>query len=226
MIDQKPTPLAEVSPGVPKLLQQNYLVRFSDEWPQTMNTVRDKLFVVKKVNVVSDDLPFIIPGNDFVDVDMSNSTPATSQNIYPDNYATLYEVALGFKPGAYIAHFYIPLSQYVSRLEQATMVPDVTVVGRRYIGARKPEDSPYNDPRIFLYFVKDLDPLFIRLFVEPSQQHEKCILGLTVNKCYLVPNSVLQNPTQREKLAPDMPVPTAEQISRAKILRYYTELRW
>ncbi|MBA7553594.1 hypothetical protein ES705_46188 [subsurface metagenome] len=141
-------------------------------------------------------------------MDLSNS--AGGENIYPENTKTLYEVALGFKPGNYMVHFYIPAGEYVSRLEQAGMVPDVTHATRRYLGARKPEDSPYDDKRIFLYFVKDLEPVILRVFVDTGCDFEKCVLGLIVNKCYLK----------------EITAPTSEQLARAKKLLYYSELRW
>jgi len=89
------------------------------------------------------------------------------------------------------------------------MAPDVSSSTRRYLGARKPADSPYDDKRIFIYSVYKLEPLIIRLYVEAGIDYEKCVLGLIVNKCYLKPVSL-----------------TAEQMARAKVIRYYTELRW
>ncbi|GAI61987.1 unnamed protein product [marine sediment metagenome] len=74
----------------------------------------------------------------------------------------------------------------------------------------KNEDSPYEDKRILLYFVKDLEPLIARTFVDTGCDFEKCVFGITVNKCYLE----------------EMKAPTSEQLARAKEILYYTELRW
>ncbi len=90
------------------------------------------------------------------------------------------------------------------------MVPDVTSATRKYLGARKPEDSPYDDKRIFFYAVKDLEPLILRAYVDTGIDFEKVIIGLLVNKCYLK----------------HIPSPTAEQMRLAKKIAYYTELRW
>ena len=207
MIELKPMSEATVTPGVPKLLQEGYFVRFTDQWPDTLPYVQNKFFKIGRTNQVPYDLTYILPTNDYRDVDLSNN--AAGENIYPENTRTLYEVALGFKPGNYMVHFYIPAGEFVHRLDQAGMVPDVTHATRRYLGARKPEDSPYDDKRIFLYFVKDLEPLILRVFVDTGVDFEKCVLGLTVNKCYMVAMS-----------------PTAEQLAKAKVIRYYTELRW
>jgi len=207
MLELKPMPEATVSPGVPKLLQEGFYVRFTDQWPLTLPHVKGKFFQVEKTNQVPYDITRIIPGGNYCDVDMSNATGG--ENIYPENTKTLYETILGFKPGNYLVHFYIPAGEYVHRLEQSGMVPNVASATLRYLGARKPEDSPYDDKRIFMYSVKDLEPLILRLMVDNGVAWEKMVLGLVVNKCYL-----------------KQITPTAEQLARAKKIDYYTELRW
>jgi len=207
MLELKPMPEATVSPGVPKLLQEGYYVRFTDQWPLTLPHVKGKFFQVEKTNQVPYDITRIIPGGNYTDIDLSNATGG--ENIYPENTKTLYETILGFKPGNYLVHFYIPAGEYVHRLEQAGMVPNVASATLRYLGARKPEDSPYDDKRIFMYSVKDLEPLILRLLVDNGVLWEKMVLGIVVNKCYL-----------------KQITPTAEQLARAKKIDYYTELRW
>ena len=207
MLELKPISEATVGATLPKLLQEGYYVRFTDQWPLTLPHVKGKTFQVEKTNQVPYDITRVIPGGNYTDVDMSNATGG--ENIYPENTKTLYETILGFKPGNYLVHFYIPAGEYVHRLEQAGMVPNVASATLRYLGARKPEDSPYDDKRIFMYSVKDLEPLILRLLVENGVAWEKMILGLVVNKCYL-----------------KQITPTAEQLARAKKIDYYTELRW
>lgn len=207
MIELRPMPEATVTPGQPKLLQEGFYVRFSDQWPVTLPHVKGKFFTIDRTNQVPYDITRIIPGGNYCDVDMSNQ--AGGENIYPENTKTLYETILGFKPGNYLVHFYIPAGEYVHRLEQAGMAPNVASATLRYLGARKPEDSPYDDKRIFIYTVKDLEPLILRVLVDNGVLWEKIILGLVVNKCYL-----------REI------TPTAEQLAKSKLLRYYSELRW
>ena len=208
MIQYLPTPEATVGATLPKLLQKGFFVKFTDEWPDTLPHVKGKFFRVARVNQVNQDLPYILPSNDFRDVDFSNQTGGV--NLYPEGSGTLYEVALGFKPGNYQVQFYIPAGEFVSRLEQAGMVPDVTVAARRYLGAFKPEDSPYEDKRILLYFVKDLEPMILRTFVDTGCDYEKAVFGVTVNKCYL----------------DEMKTPTADQLARSKEILYYSQLRW
>jgi len=208
LLELRPMPEATVSPGVPKLLQEGHFVRFTDVWPDTMKEVKGKFLQIEKTNQVPYDLSYIIPSADYKDIDISNATGG--ENIYPVNSRTLYETLIGFRPGNYLVHFYIPAGEYVHRLEQAGMVPDVASTTRKYLGARKPEDSPYDDKRIFSYSVKDLEPLILRAYVDTGIDYEKVVLGLLVNKCYLK----------------QIPSPTPEQRRLAKVLRFYTELRW
>jgi len=207
MLELKPMPLATVSPPISRLLQEGFYVRFTDQWPLTLPHVKGKTFQVERTNQVPYDITRIIPGGNYCDIDMSNATGG--ENIYPENTKTLYETILGFKPGNYLVHFYIPAGEYVHRLEQAGMVPNVTSATLRYLGARKPEDSPYDDKRIFMYSVKDLEPLILRVLVDNGVLWEKIIFGLVVNKCYLKEIT-----------------PTAEQFARALKIDYYSELRW
>ncbi|MBA7675155.1 hypothetical protein ES703_83385 [subsurface metagenome] len=208
MIELKPTSMATVSPGVPKLLQEGYFVKFTDAWPAEHGAVRGKLFQIAETNQVPYDVFHTLPGNDYRDVDLSNA--AGGENLYPENIATLYEVLLGFKPGNYLTQFFIPAGEALSRLEQASMNPSPTHATRRYLGARKPADSPYDDKRIFMYFVRDLEPLILRLLVDTGIDFEKCILGFLINKCRLS----------------HIATPTPDQVRLAKTLRFYSELRW
>ena len=216
MIQFLPTPEATVGATIPKLLQKGFFVKFTDQWPETLPYVKGKFFRIARVNEVNQDLPYILPSNDYRDVDFSNQTGGV--NLYPETTRTLYEVALGFKPGNYQGQFYIPAGEFVNRLEQAGMVPNVASATLKYLGAFKPEDSPYEDKRILLYFVKDLEPTILRVFVDtgqgpvapPNLAFEKIVFGVTVNKCYLE----------------EMKSPTPEQLARAKEILYYSQLRW
>ena len=207
MLELKPQPLATVSPPVPKILQEGYFVKFTDAWPETLG-FKGKFYQIERTNQVPYDITRIIPGGNYCDVDMSNATGGES--IYPESTKTLYETLLGFHLGNYLVHFYIPAGEYMHRLEQAGMVPNVASATLRYLGARKPEDSPYDDKRIFSYSVKDLEPLFLRVLVDSGIDFEKCVLGLLVNKCYLK----------------HIAAPTAEHLRLAKVIPYYSELRW
>ena len=208
MFIEKPVSEAMVSPGVPKLLQEGYYVHFTKAWPAEFSAISGKYFQIAETNVVPHDIHHIIPTNDYRDVDLSNS--AGGENLYPENQNTLNEVVLGFKPGTYLAQVYIPAGEAMSRLEQASMFPDVTSTTLRYLGQRTPTDSPYDDKRIFMYFVRNLEPIIYRMFVDTGIDFEKVVMGVMVNKCRL---SEIKNPT-----------PDHERL--AKVIRYYSELRW
>ena len=194
----------------PKLLQEGYLVTFPTTWPATYKWVTGKTFRLDAVVQTPYDLAYKIPTGDYRDVDFSNGTGTFQESVYPENTISLFEVAIGFKPGHFIAEFFIPAGKTLHRLEYAQMEPDITHAKRLFLGAFQDKDSPYDDPRIRAYFVKDFTPLIMRLYVKAGIDYEKIIAGLTVNRCKL-----------RE-----IETPSQEQIQKAKVIRYYDELRW
>jgi len=209
MLELQPKPqFSVVIP--PKLLQEGYLVTFSSDWPSTHVAIREKTFRIDAVNQVPYDLSYIIPAGDYRDVDFANGSGTFKENIYPENQSSLFEVLLGFKPGNFISHWYVPAGKSVHNLEYAQMYPDLTDAKRKYLGARQPKDSPYDDPRIKLYFVKDLAPIIMRLYVLAGVDFEKIVTGLTINKC----------------LMREITLPTEDQKLKAKVIRYYDYLRW
>jgi len=213
MLELQPKPqFSVVIP--PKLLQEGYLVHFDNDWPSTHDAIRERTFRIDVCNQVPYDLSYILPtgalGTIYRDVDFSNGSGAFQESLYPENQNSLFEVLLGFKPGNFLTHWYIPASKSVHNLEYAQMYPDLTDVKRKYLGARQPKDSPYEDPRIKLYFVKDLAPLIMRLYVLPGVAFEKIVVGLTINKCLM---RLIEAPTEEQKL-------------KAKVIRYYDYLRW
>ena len=242
MIEERPKSLASVEPGVPSLIQDKWYLKFSDGWPPARTNVvgtkpngtYGKLFQVVARNQVPYDLPYIIPANDYRDVDFSNTTtvPGAQENLYPMQNQTVYEIQLGFKRANFLAQFYVPASQVLSRLEQTTMVapdpPTVTAANfassLRYLGQKKYEDSPYDDKKIYIYTIRDMDPVIMRLFVDTglpalATDFEKVIVGLIVNKCKLV--EIPATPDAQGN-------PTWPQgcLDRAKQIPYYTDLRW
>jgi len=69
----------------PRMLEEGYLVYFPTTWPSTYNNVRGQMFQVSVAKQMPYDIPYIIPGGDYRDVDFSNgggtfqetSTPRT-----------------------------------------------------------------------------------------------------------------------------------------------------
>ena len=196
----------------PKLLQEGYLVHFPSAWPSTQDARRNKTFRIKATNQVPYALSggFIIPEGDYRDVDLSNGSGEFQESIYPIEDENLYEVSLGLSPGNYLVHFFIPATRHIHSLGFAGMVPDVSSATLVYLGARYPKDSPVDDPTIKFYLVKDLAPLILRVFVLPGVDYEKVVLQATINKCLL----------------DVIPEPTPDDMRKAKVIKYYDELRF
>ncbi len=217
MIELRPQPLAEVRPPVPKYLQEKYIVRFSDKWPATMVHISGKTFLIDKTNQVPYVRRYILPTADFRDVVMSNGTGTFNENLYPESTQSLFEISLGWKLGNFVVHVYVPADRHLHSLEYTGMYPQVTNVNLRFLGARKPQDSPYKDNQFFIYAVKDLEPIILRHYILPGVDFEKAIMGILVNKCHLVEITAANKTTLGV---------TDEQLKKAKFLPYHEELRW
>ncbi len=209
MIELQPKPQFSIVVP-PKLLQEGYLVHFPSSWPSTYDWVSGKTFRVEFAIQIPYDLSFTIPTGDYRDVDFSNGGGTFQENVYPENKQSLFEISIGFKPGAFITEWFIPANKSLHRLEYAQMEPDVTNAQRLFLGAYTAKDSPYEDPRFKIYAIKNFTPLIMRTFVLAGVDYEKVVAGLIVNRCKL---TKLDNPT-------------AEDLRKAKVIRYYEELRW
>lgn len=205
----------------PKLLQEGYLVQFPSTWPSTYTSHRGKMFQLGPCLQIPYDLSYKLPAGDYRDVDFSNGDGTFQESVYPEQDMSLFEVLVGFKPGAFITEWFIPADKSLHRLEYAQMEPDITSAKKLYLGAFKPSDSPYEDPKIKLYFVRKLTPLIMRVYILPSAGYyqvggvatadfEKVVVGLTVNRCKL---TLIDSPTD-------------DQRAKAKVIRWYDEFRW
>lgn len=188
-------------------LQKNSWVYFTKAWPDTWKWATGHLFeVCEEPIIVPYAASYILPASDYKDVDLSNST--SGLKIYPENEGVLYECALGFKPGDYITHIYVPKEKYVYHLGETSMYPDVTDAAKKYLGAKRPSDSPAGSPLLFLYFIKDGPAMYLRPYVLESVVQEKCSFEFTINKCKLE----------------ELPSPSEDQIKKARRVEYYTSL--
>lgn len=198
----------------PRMLQEGYLVYFPTTWPSTWKFVSGQMFQVGVTRQMPYDISYILPGDDYRDVDFSNGGGTWQENIYPENEGTLEEVAIGFKPGNYITEFWIPANKTSDYLEYAGMYPPSNPVGNTsnllYLGAYKPSDSPYDNPQLFTYFIQKLTPLIMRVYVKPDVDYEKVVVGLRINKIKMTP---VTSPTEAQK-------------TQAKVIHYYEEDRW
>jgi len=209
MLELQPKPqFSVVIP--PKLLQEGYLVHFPGDWPSTFTQIREKYFRIMATVPVPYDLSYIIPTGDYRDVDFSNGSGTFQESIYPEKFETLEEILVGFKPGNFVSIWEIPAGKTVDNLEYASMYNEITDAKRLFLGSHQPKDSPYDDPRIKMYLVKDLAPLIMKLYVLAGVDYEKIVLGLTINKCLM---EEVKSPSDADKL-------------KSKVIRYYDYLRW
>lgn len=188
------------------LLKENSWVKFTDAWPDTHKWAKGKVFRVTDTVLVPAPYSYILPGDDYKIVDLSNASGGLK--LYPTDEGVLYEDALGMKPGDYIVHIYIPSSKYVFHLGAPTQIPDVTNESYRYLGARTWRDSPHTCPLLKLYSIKDMAAFALYLYVLKGVDFEKVSIIHNINKCKLE----------------EIKSPTPEQRERALTIKYYTEL--
>jgi len=188
-------------------LQKGSWVRFSKEFPDTHKWARGKTFVVhQEPIIVPYENSYILPGADYKDVDLSNSTAGLK--LYPENEQVLYQIALGFKKGDYLMHIYIPSGRYIYSLGYSSMYPDVSSASNLYLGAKTSTESSPEFPLLHIYAIKNMAAYILRHYVTGGVDFEKCSVKFYINKCEL-----------REIVTP-----TTEQEDKALLIRYYTEL--
>ena len=192
-------------PTVPRILGIDDLVMFSPHWPQGLGISPGQTYKVEYSQQVPYDLNYILPGNDYRDVNFSNEE--AGEKLYPTQSESLFEILIGLKEGNFSISPYMPIDQPVFTLEHTEMRPSVIDPKRRYLGAIRPENSPADDPRIKLYTVLRLTPFFWRVFVDQGD-YEKCTLSLIINRLKI------------EKIEQ----PTPEQLKKARKLPYITEV--
>jgi hypothetical protein len=188
---------------------------FSNRWPENLGIKPGMTYQVVWHQEVPYELHYILPANDYKDVDISDPTSYTAtgpENLYPYGANnTLYQILFGLKPGNFVVHLYMPANQYILGLEYTNMYPSQNVMTDpklKYIGAIRWHDTPYYDPRLKLITVYNMLPFYFRFLVDLGD-FEKCVAPLIINHCMLNP---IANPT-------------AEQKSK-NLIRYVTEIAW
>ncbi|MDP3064736.1 MAG: hypothetical protein Q8O40_16270 [Chloroflexota bacterium] len=190
------------------LLQKGRWVRFTDQWPDSHKWATDKLFEVEhEPLLVPYAASYILPGADYKDIDLSNATAGLK--LYPEDEGVLYQITLGLKPGNYLVHTYVPVNNYIYALGDTTMYPDVTSATLKYLGAKRPADSPSTAPLWSLYVIKDAPAFILRLYVDTGVDYDKVTVEFRINKCQL---KLIESPT-------------ADQLARALRLKWHTELK-
>lgn len=182
-----------------KLLQAGFLVRFTNVayWP---DHVRGKTFKILQKQETAYVISCIIPGGDYIDINLSNQE--AGEKLYPIADDRLTELVIGFKPGEYIIEPRYPANRAIYRLDYATMEPNIADEDLRWLGAWKPEDSPAEDPRIHLFLVKGENPIYLRAYVLASVDYDKVVIPLLCNRMGIE----------------EIKAPSKEQLERARLL--------
>lgn len=194
------------------LLKKGAWVRFSDKFKDTTKWARGRLFEVEEEPMfVHYARSYTLPASDWKDLDLSNAT--NGLKLYPEDENVVYQIAVGFKPGEYITHVFIPKDKFLYRLGYTSMYPVTDTSGTdyatlKYLGAFNPDDSPFDSPLLFLYAIKDISSFYLRPFILEGVDYEKVTIGFGINKCKL-------------KL---IETPTKEQLERGMFIPYYEEL--
>ena len=197
----------------PNLLLEGHVVHFSEGYA-TGETERfaDNYYKVTNPQQISYDRHYILPSADYADIALSNASTGT-ENLYPHSVDEMYEILFGFS-GKSLVYPIIPSpDRHFQKLGYTGMIPDRTNTTLRYLGSYKEHDSPYDEPKLRLTFVKDLDPMLLRTYIDAaldaSYPQEKVVFGFLINRCTIV------------KLG----APTPDQKTKARRILHYTELK-
>lgn len=197
-------------------LSRGSWVYFSDKWTDIWKWASGNLFEVCEEPIVVNFMESkVLPVYDWKDIDLSNSL--SGLKLYPTMEGILYETFLGFKEGDYITQFYVPSNKYVYQLGESSMFPDVDDASKRWLGAKKPSDSPAETPTIRLHFIKDSPPFYLRPYVIAGT-FEQCTFVFSINKCKL---KQIHAPAIADTVATKA---FEEKKARARRISYHTEM--
>lgn len=195
------------------LLQKGAWIKFSSAWAVNDQAVAGRSFVVTNEPVlVKYPISRIIPGNDFIDIDLSNQTMPTpgipgTQQLYPMQKNVLYQMFVGLKKGHYFIPTYIAGVPTYS-LSSSYLTGPIYTDTRRYLGAKTYEDSPEEAPLWSFYSIMNMPSIVLRLYADVGIDFEKVVLVWNINKCRI----------QEKTLTPD-------QLEKALELPFYTEFK-
>jgi hypothetical protein len=199
------------------LLKKGSWVQFTKAWGGDQEWAAGKCFeVINDPLVVKYPISRRAPTGHYCDLDLSNlvnpasTTPPATQifswQMYPVQKSVLYQIAVGLKSGNYWVQTYIPAAKFIYTMGATSIFPDTASPIWRYLGVKRPPDTPEESPVWFLYTLWNMVPIILRCYVD-GPDFEKMTLVFKVNKCQL--QEKLLNDQQREK---------------ALLLPYYTEL--
>lgn len=171
-------------------LRKGSWVKFSEQWPAEQAWASGKTFTVREEPVVvTFPMSYIIPGGDYVDVNLATVPTAFSTtilNLYPSKQGVLYQAAIGLKNNDFFMQVGIPAAQnYVYKLGASYMYPSITDANLKYLGEKTYKDSPDTAPLLFFHLINNMPFFFIRLYALEGKDFEKCSVVFYINKCQL-----------------------------------------
>lgn len=147
---------------------------------------KGKYWEIKETVLVSYDRGYILPEDDYKNLDLSNATAGLK--LYPESEGVVYETLIGLKPGNYQIGLFIPgVNDYLLALGDTSMYPDLTDDDLKYLAAITPEDSPYNNPLLKIWAIKDMAAWILKTYIlegcgVTDKAFEKAILGFRIAK--------------------------------------------
>lgn len=154
---------------------------FTEAWPDAHKWAKNKYWEIKETALVSYDRGYILPGEDYKNLDLSNATDGLK--LYPESEGVVYEILIGLKPGNYQIGLYIPgVNDYLLALGDTSMYPDLTDTARKYLAAITPDDTPYDNPLLKLWAIKNMAAWILKDYILPGVDYDNSILGFKLAK--------------------------------------------
>ena len=154
---------------------------FTPAWPDAHKWAKNKYWEIKESVLVNYDKGYILPGGDYKNLDLSNAVAGLK--LYPASEGAVYEILIGLKPGNYQTALYIPgVNDYLLALGDSSMYPDLTDTERRYLAIITPDDSPYDNPLLKIWAIKDMAAWIIKDYILSGVDFENSILGFRIAK--------------------------------------------
>lgn len=152
--------------------EQRANIYFTQDWAKVgSGWAAGKHFKIAKSIPVNYPVTRDIPQIDYLELDLSNAT--NGMNLYPEVNFQAMEILVGFKPGNYVIQIDIPNGTPLAKLPESSMFPSKTDATNKYINAKEPSASPFNNPTIKFWVLKDSPAIILRPVVLSGCSYER-----------------------------------------------------
>jgi len=169
--------MPELMPIREPFLKPRQYVYFTEGWPEAFEK---RFFEVKITQTLKRDIHGILSPAGKTDVKLDDT-----EGLLPTSPRTLYEMHVGLK-GKVLLYPKWPSTDYFWKFEKPEFFPVPTDDKLRYVGFVDQHDTPFEDPRLREYTVKDMDVIYYELYCD-SPEHEKYVARFSVNRCLIEP---------------------------------------